>query len=266
MSKGFVILAQDVEGKNTYQKCAEVLARSIRNVMPDANISLITSNNVEKSLWDKVIPLPYGDLDLDAEWKLSNEWQIYEASPYDETIKLEADIFIPRSIEHWWDVLIKQEIAVCSTIRDFKGQVSDIKAYRRFIYDNKLPDTYNAITYFKKSNTAKQFYDIVRDVFENWNKYKTILKCNKDEQATADWAYALASHIIGPEKTLMPMFKEFSMVHMKQFIIGGSTENWTDTFIYEIVDKKLRIHTCPQLYPVHYHVKNFSEKLSKSYE
>lgn len=265
MSRGFVILSQDVEGKRTYQQCAEALARSIKNVMPNANISIITDNKVkEPQIWDQIIPLPYGDLNPNDDWKLANEWQVYEASPYDETIKLEADMFIPRSIEHWWDVLSKQDISICSKIRDFKGELSDVKAYRRFIYDNNLPDTYNAITYFKKSNTAKKFFDIVRNIFENWEDYKTIVKCNKDEQVTADWAYALASLIIGPEKTLMPSFNEFSMVHMKQFIIGGTTENWTDTFIYEIIDKNLRIHTCPQLYPFHYHVKSFSNKLLNS--
>ena len=42
--------------------------------------------------------------------------------------------------------------------------------------DNNLPDIYNAITYFKKSDTAERFYGIVRDVFENWEEYKAILK------------------------------------------------------------------------------------------
>lgn len=253
MTRGFVIMAQDIEKSVTYLNCAKALEMSIKHSMPDANVTILTSDM-----------LPYGDVAKDTQWKLANDWQVYEASPYNETIKIEADMFIPRSIDHWWDVLGQQDVVVCNTIRNFKGDISNVRVYRRFIDDNKLPNAYNALTYFKKSDTAKRFFEIVRDVFENWNEYKAILKCNPDEKVTTDWAYAIACHVIGVDKTMLPSFTEMSMVHMKQFINGGTTENWTDTFIYELNDMQLRIHTCPQLYPFHYHVKSFSEKILKS--
>ena len=125
-------MAQDTE-KTSYTKCAETLKKSILRVMPDANITIITTDI-----------LPYGDLAIDSDWKLINDWQVYEASPYDYTIKLEADMYIPRNIDHWWDVLKDREVVVSSTIRNFKQEVSDVRFYRRFIDDNKLPDVYNA--------------------------------------------------------------------------------------------------------------------------
>jgi hypothetical protein len=39
------------------------------------------------------------------------------------------------------------------------------------------------------------------------------------------------------------------------------TENWTDTLVYEILSNQLRVNTYPQMYPFHYHIKNFSDKL-----
>ena len=42
----------------------------------------------------KVIKLPYGDQAPDSDWKLVNDWQVYEASPYEYTIKLEADMYM----------------------------------------------------------------------------------------------------------------------------------------------------------------------------
>jgi hypothetical protein len=170
-------------------------------------------------------------------------------------------MIIPRNIDHWWDILSKRDIVVNSTIRNYKGVVSDVRAYRRFIIDNDLPDTYNAITYFKKSETAKQFFEIVKDVFENWGEYKAILKCNPQELATTDWAYAIASHIVGVEKTLLPNFTEMSMIHMKQFVNELPTETWTDTLLYEVTSDYIRVNTYPQLYPFHYHVKSFANKL-----
>lgn len=252
MTRGFVIMAQNTANVK-YTHCAKVLEKSIKRVMPDANVTIITTSM-----------LPYGDLAPKGDWKLANDWQVYEASPYDETIKLEADMYLPRSIEHWWDVLSQKDVVVCNTIRNFKQEISDVRIYRKFIDDNNLPDTYNAITYFKKSDTAKQFFDIVRDVFDNWKEYKAILKCNPDEPVTTDWAYAIACHIIGVEKTMLPSFTEMSMVHMKSFINGTPTENWTDTFVYECLPNQIRIQTVPQQYPFHYHIKTFSDKILES--
>jgi hypothetical protein len=246
MTRGFVIMAQNTE-KVDYFKCAKVLEQSIKQVMPNANVSIITN-------------LPYPKQE-----GYANDWQVYYASPYDETIKLEADMIIPRSIEHWWDILSIQDVVVCNTIRNFKGDISDVRAYRAFIDENKLPDCYNAITYFKKSDFAKQFFDIVRDIFENWEEYKAILKCNPQEEASTDWVYAIACHILTPEKTMLPNFNEFSMIHMKQFVNGLPSENWTQTLVHELLPDTIRINTYVQSYPFHYHVKEFSDILAERY-
>lgn len=253
MTRGFVIMAQDTE-KVSYTNCAKALELSIKRVMPDANVTIITTDM-----------LPHGDQAPNSDWKLINDWQVYEASPYDETIKLEADMFIPRDISHWFDILSVQDVVVCSKIRNYKGNISNIRVYRKFIDDNNLPDVYNAITYFKKSDTAEQFYKIVRDVFENWEEYKAILKCKSTEEATTDWAYAIACHIIGVEKTTLPKFDELSMTHMKQFISGTTTEDWTDTLVYECLPHALRVHTFTQEYPFHYHSKSFADKILERY-
>jgi len=117
MNKGFVIMAQGLD----YEVCAEVLKDSILNVMHDANVTIVTTDM-----------LPYGDQAPDIDWKLQNDWQVYEASPYDYTIKLEADMYLPKSIDYWWDVLQNRDLVVSTTIRNFKQEISDVKAYRRF--------------------------------------------------------------------------------------------------------------------------------------
>lgn len=233
---------------NDYVKCAKALERSIKNVMPNANVTIITTEM-----------LPYGDQAVDTDWKLQNDWQVYEASPYEYTIKLEADMYLPKSIDYWWDVLKERDVVVSTTARNFKQEITPVRAYRRFIDDNKLPDTYNGLTYFKKSERAEQFFKVVRDIFENWDEYRAILKCNKDELATTDWVYALACHIIGVEHTTLPNFKDMSMIHMKQFINGTPSEDWRDVLVYEILPNTLRVNTIPQMYPFHYHLKDFCD-------
>lgn len=260
MKQGIVIIAQNTS-KVDYIRCASVLAKSIRKTMPKINLSLITDDTDFHPLFDQVIALPYGDLDKDGDWKLINDWQVYEASPYEYTIKLEADMYIPKSIEHWWDVLKTRELVVSTHIRNYKQEISTVRAYRQFIDDNNLPDCYNSITYFKKSDLAEKFFKIVKDVFVNWNEYKSVLKCNIGEKCSTDWAYAIAAHIVGVENSTLPSFKEMSMIHMKQFVNELPSEDWTDTLVYEILDHSLRINTIPQLYPFHYHIKKFANKL-----
>jgi hypothetical protein len=262
MSCGYVILAQNTKEVN-YVKCAEVLARNIKNIMPDANVSLISDDVDYSKYFDKVIALPYGDLDPTGDWKLINDWQVYEASPYDYTIKLEADLYLPQSIDYWWDVLQQRDVVISTNIRNYKQEISNVRFYRRFIDDNKLPDVYNSLTYFKKSDLAEKFFKTVRDIFENWPEYRSVLKCKIDEKASTDWVYAIACHILGVENTTLHSFKPMSMIHMKQFINDLPTEDWTDKLIYEISTNNLRVNTYPQLYPFHYHVKSFCDKLEK---
>lgn len=250
MNKGFVIMAQNTKSTD-YVACAEILRKSIYKVMPNANVTIITD-------------LPYGDLAPKSTWKLINDWQVYDASPYEYTIKLEADMVIPYNIDYWWDVLIEHELVVSSTIRNYKSEISDCTMYRNFIIDNQLPDVYNAITYFKKSKKAKDFFNTVRNIFENWEEYKKILKCNSDEVATTDWVYSIACHIMGIENTTLSTFKQFSMVHMKQHVNDLYSEDWTNELVYEC-EGHLRINTFPQYYPFHYHIKDFSKTLGEYY-
>lgn len=260
MNRGFVILAQNT-AKVDYIKCAEVLAKNIRKIMPDANVSLITDDIDHSKYFDKVIALPYGDQDVNGDWKLINDWQVYEASPYEYTIKLEADLYLPQPIDYWWDVLQQRDVVISTRIRNYKQEISDVRVYRRFLDDNNLPNVYNSLTYFKKSDLATKFFAIVRDVFENWDSYRNTLKCKIDEQVSTDWAYAIACHILGEENTTMPGFDAMGMIHMKQFINDLPSEDWTDKLVYEVFSNTLRINTIPQMYPFHYHIKEFCNKL-----
>ena len=245
-NKGFVIMAQG----DDYVKCAQALELSIKNVMPNANITIITTEM-----------LPHGDQCPDVFWKLQNDWQVYEASPYEYTIKLEADMYIPRPIEYWFDSLKDRDVVICTKIKNFMQEDSNVKFYRKFITDNKLPNTYNGITYFKKSQVAQQFFETTRTIWENWNEIRTTLQCNVNEIATTDWVYAIASHIIGVEKTTLTQFEPMSMVHMKQYINNTPSEDWTDIFTTEILPHTIRVNTIPQLYPFHYHVKHFADTI-----
>lgn len=233
-------MAQDTSDVK-YSDCAEVLRDSILRCMPDSNVTIIT----------------------EGEPGFSTDWQVYNKTPYDYTIKLEADMYIPKSIEHWWEILKDRDLVVCSTMRNYKGEISNVRAYRGFIDDNNLPDVYNAITYFKKSPFAEKFFNTVKNIFENWEEYKKILKCNVNEEASTDWVYSLACHVLGEESTTLD-FPGMSMVHMKRYINDLYTEDWTNELLIEYTNP-IKIATFPQNYPLHYYVKDFRNKLREKY-
>lgn len=260
IDRGYLIYAQNTKKVN-YIDCAKLCAKSLKLSMPNCHVTLLTDEDVNEPVFDNIVKLPYGDLAPYSNWKLINDWQVYEASPYKQTIKIEADIYVPYNIDYYWDVLSIKDVVVCTNIRNFKQELSKVKYYRRFITDNKLPDTYNGLTYFSKSKLAETFYSVVRNIFENWDQYKKILRCNSNEPATTDWVYSLASHIIGYEHTTLDCFTDFSFVHMKKEINNIFSENWTDNLIYEVNDDCFKINCYAQKYPVHYVNKNFCNML-----
>ena len=265
--RGFVIVAQN-SADTDYLLCAEVLARSIKRVMPNESVTLLTdmdsmtiaTERADKygTPYDVTYAVPFKKYENDT-FRIATDCQVYEFSPYEQTIKLEADMFIPNDISWWFDVLKERDLAIATTIRDHANKISKNRFYRKFIDANFLPDTYNAITYFKKSNIAKQFYDIVADVFLNWNKYKEIYTLT--DKATTDEVYAIAANIIGIEHAIMPTFTEMSMIHMKNSILNTELEDWTNELMYEFTEDNFKIDTIPQLYPVHYHIKSFANIL-----
>lgn len=252
MTKGFVIMAF---GDVQYMSCAHTLCKSIHKAMPDSKVSLITDRtDGDISLFDQIMVTKSVD---NTDWKLANDYLVYRYSPYDMTIKLEADMYIPRSIDYWWDILENRDLNIATTIRDFRGDISREQAYRQTFVRSGLPPTYNAITYFRKSELAQRFYELVQDIFENWGEYSILLEYSTEDRATTDVVYAIAARIIGVENCTLPTFTEFSMTHMKPAINGNISGNWYEEMVYEIYDNVFRINTYPQFYPIHYHNKEF---------
>lgn len=223
-----------------YERCAEMLSSSIRAWHPRAPITIVTSGN-----------LPYGDRGGQA-----NDWQAFFASPYRETIKLEADMICTSEIDHWWRLFEHRDLVISQGCRDYHDRPGVSRHYRKIFDANGLPDVYNAITYWRMSRTAREFFDLVRDIFEHWDQYRTLLKF-PDEQPTTDVVYAMAAVIMGPERVLLPKGHGPTMVHMKRHIIGCLTEDWTKELVWEAVDRGLRINTVTQTGLVHYHVKEW---------
>jgi hypothetical protein len=233
--RGYVIPAIGLE----YERCAERLRDSIHKFHSDAHVTIVTTDM-----------LPHGD---QGGW--ANDWQMFQVSPYRQTIKLEADMIAAGPIDHWWTLFENRDVVISQGARTYYDQPAESRYYRKVFDSNNLPDVYNAITYWRLSSTAKNFFQLVRGIFENWNEYKKLLKFS-EEHASTDVVYAMAAKIIGIEHVTLPLGLGPTIVHMKQHINGLKTENWPQELIWE--HNPLRINTVAQHGMFHYHIKDWS--------
>lgn len=249
--RGYLIPAIDTNTVD-YLGCAVQLAQSIRQWHPDANISVVSVKRCSDPVFDHVIPLPFGDLG-----GYANDWQVFRASPYRQTIKLEADMIAASPIDHWWTLFEQRDVVISQGTRNFYGQPAESRYYRKIFDANNLPDVYNAITYWRLSNTAKEFFELVKQIFEQWNSYKRILKF-PDELPTTDVVYAIAAQIIGVEQVTLPTGLGPTIVHMKRHINLLQSNDWTKELVWE--NNPFRINTIAQSGLVHYHIKEWSNE------
>ena len=246
--RGYLIPAIDTDSVD-YLSCAVQLARSIRQWHPDANISVLTVKRCSDPVFDHVIPLPHGDLG-----GYANDWQCFQASPYRQTIKLEADMICASPIDHWWTLFEQRDVVISQGCRNFYNQPGVSRAYRKIFDNNNLPDVYNAITYWRRSQTAMEFFELVRLIFAHWDEYKTLLKFT-DDVPTTDVVYAVAAVVMGVDQVTLPVGLGPTIVHMKQHMIGTVTEDWTQELVWE--HNPFRINTVAQWGLVHYHNKEW---------
>lgn len=240
--RGYLIPAINSETTD-YVACANRLAETIRQWHPRANITILTRDM-----------LPYGD-----QGGYANDWQVFAASPYRETIKLEADMLCASPIDHWWRLFEHRDVVVSQGCRDFYNQPGQSRQYRQLFDNNNLPDVYNGITYWRLSQTAKEFFNLVQDIFTQWADYKTLLKFPEDVPST-DVVYAMSAVIMGPERVTLPKGIGPNMVHMKRGMIPTTANNWTDELVWEHTDPGLRINTVAQWGLVHYHIKEWANE------
>jgi|TARA_B110000285_G_C15124519_1_gene619287 hypothetical protein len=250
--KGYLIVAQG----NQYHQCARTLAKSIKYFMPTAKIAVV--GDCKDPIFDYEITFN------NPESGMRNDWQIFKLTPFHETIKLEADMILNGSIEHWWNEFQKKDVVVVTGTRNFYNEQTSVRHYRKHFDKNYLPDVYNAVTYWRKSKLALDFSAVVKALFMNWQEVSTELKEWQVEDPDTDTVYALAISILGEELLTLPHGPQF--VHMKGKINNCKQEDWTKELVWELTDQGLRINTIQQTIPTHYFIKDFSSILEKHYD
>jgi hypothetical protein len=223
MNKGFLVLAQN--SNVDYVRQAYALALSIKSTQPTINnISLVTDDTVPEkylSVFDKIIPIPFGDAASSSKWKVENRWKLYHASPYDETIILDVDMLILENIEKIWKWVRDKELFFTSHVVDYKNRKVTDNTYRKMFVANDLPNLYSGMFYFKKSDTSLEFFKLLEFITNNWEKmYFTVAPKNMQNFYSFDVSVAIAAKLIGIDDTIVHKNSPFTFTHLKPALQG----------------------------------------------
>lgn len=223
MTKGFLVLAQNSD--TDYLRQAYALALSIKATQPNINnISLVTNDRVPeeyKLVFDKIIPIPFGDHAENSTWKVENRWKLYHASPYHETIVFDADVLVLDNIEKVWKFVVDRTLLFSSCVKDYKNRTVTNTTYRKVFVENSLPDLYSGMFYFKKSDSTLEFFKLVEFITYNWERiYHEVTPKSTQKFFSMDVTFAIASKILGIEDQVILANSPFAFTHMKPALQG----------------------------------------------
>lgn len=256
-----------------YQRLAYALALSLKLSQP-AELSKLSIGVAEgevvnpkyREVFDQVITIPWNDAAKDSTWKLENEWKAIYMTPYDETIKLDADMLFPTDVSSWWDYLSQSDGVFATKAFTYRGEQITSDYYRKTFTESELPNVYTAMFYFKKTDVNYELFKLAEFVFNNWERcfYEFLKPDHRPRYVSTDVVFAIASKILDyGSYNALPHLDVPTFVHMKSQLQGWPNdkymvEDWTKMISpYFSRDCSVKIGNYRQYLPLHYHVKGF---------
>ncbi len=263
-----------------YVKQACLCAMSIKATQEIKNVSIVTLDEVPKKykkLFDKIIDIPWivdGD---DTYYLTEQRWKAFHVSPYDETVVLDTDMLFLSNVSHWWNILDRYDVFLTSKVFTYRNQPVTSDFYRKAFVENKLPNLYCGIHYFKQNDIALKYYKQLENVCHNHTDYyNTFVKKSKPKVTnTKGQTFILSSMDINHAITSLHLNlknitnNSVNFIHMKSKVqnVKDIGEKWTDTIPYYMTDDlKLKIGNYNQHGVFHYTEKSFCNSVIKKYE
>ena len=269
-SKGFLIYA---EGAG-YVKQAYLAAMSIRATQNSFPVSIVTSDTVpEEYKWafDKIIDIPWYT-STDSRFKTEHRWKLYHATPYEETIVIDADVLVLQNLDYLWGFFKNYDLYYPTRVFTYRKDLVTSDFYRKAFTANNLPNVYNTLHYFKKCEKSKEYYAWVELINNNWELfYGHFCKEHFPKQASMDVTCAIAAKIMDIDTEITNAALDIPViVHMKPAIQGWEQKcsDWqTKVGVYLTDDLKLKIGNHLQDTLFHYTEDSFvTEAIIRKYE
>lgn len=212
MSKGIVIFASN-NGLVDYIKIACASAGFVRkNLSKFDEICLITdskSQKANKRLIDKYFDRTiiqdasqshpnirlfkdtYEDSNY-APFINMGRSDIYELSPYDETLVIDGDYFVmSNTLDQVWGS--ESDLMINCQYRDVSGRHGGNISY---IDDFSIPMYWATVFYFRKSEYTENLFYLISHIKENFRYYYFLYNCTGGQLFRNDFVFSMAIHIL----------------------------------------------------------------------
>ena len=208
MTKGAFLIARN-NSYIDYVKQAVFLAKQIKKHLGiPVTIATDSVNYLESKFdlneFDNIIKLDFVDeVNLryffdgtnskkTASFKNTNRASVYDLTPYDETLLLDTDYIIANDLlKSCFDS--KHDLMLYKTSSDV-AQVRDEREFDKI--SNTSVDFYWAtVVFFRKTETNKIFFDLIKHIEEEWHHYKRVYQINSSLFRN-DFAFSIAVHIM----------------------------------------------------------------------
>ena len=210
MSKGIIIFAQNNEYVNYAEQACACAGYARKNLSLFDEICLITNTETLKpnkklinKYFDKVIVSDSFQPDNIrlfkdtthiteyASFKNMGRSEVYDLSPYDETLVIDADYFIMNDIlDQVWDS--ENDVMINCKYRDVSGRHKENIEY----LDNfSIPMYWATVFYFKKSDFAENLFTLISHIKYNYKYYYYLYNCSGNLFRN-DFAFSMALHIL----------------------------------------------------------------------
>lgn len=276
VSKGYITIAINSRNED-YIRAAYALALSLKATQKKVNALTVVvedRNAVDeryRQAFDKVVVLPSKNLAVNSTWKVENYYQLYDASPYDETVTVDADTLFVSDISDWWDEMGKYDIDITSKIYNYKNEIIKENCFRKDFYKVGLPDIHNGFLYFKKGRLAHTLFKQIEKYAVEWKTITKRIYGSENIHYSSDNALNIAVQELGIISECIHSDVIPTFVHMKTLLQGwenAEDKDWRKYINYEFDENMgLKIGGYTIKIPFHYHIREFiSDELLEKYE
>ena len=241
MKKGVVIFASNNE-KINYVALAKLSANRVKQFL-DLPVALITdSNDGLETEFDYVIDISDAKYDnvrkyrngtheaIDLNFKNQSRASVYDLSPFDETLVIDADYLIANdNLNYCWNQ--DEDFLIYKKSIDIAGFRDDSEFLK--IDDYSIDFYWATVFFFRKTQETKILFDLISHIRDNWNYYRLMYNVVSKIYRN-DYAFSIAVHILrGFKNSVWPMQLPGRLAYCldKDFLI--SVDDSSFTFLVE---------------------------------
>ena len=266
---GVLLFAYDNESIK-YTELAKLCALLVRKHLPNTGVTLVTDNSIDGPFDDVILVEtgnsgrrtfrnPNGETE-EVTWHNKTRPQAYDLTPYDKTLLLDVDyLMFNNSLQ--WLFQSDKELLCHNTVYDITGKESLID--EKMLHWSSIPMLWATVIYFTKNDTAREFFNLVKLVQDNYQYYYNLYNF-KSGPYRNDYAISIAynllsleHYIIDPLFTLPSQFtledvrEDGTLVHNADgevsYIRNTNVHVMNKHSIIEHIDEILRYATQPTL-------------------